>query len=305
MVKRIGSDIALLAARVMVGIIFIAHGLQKWHAGMDATTAAFAHLGVPSPQLAAYFATAAEIIGGAMLITGFGVRIAAFTLLVDMAGAGIFVESRGGIFTSTPGWELVVALAAVCLALLAFGGGRLGADGLLARWTATRDERIDSEDAPPRPPVPTGAVIISRASDDPSDARPFTEDRPTTRHSPYTPYSPYSAARSARAARADGPDPAHATPAGPVAAEAGATKTAVPETGATESGGAETGAMKSGGAETGAASEAAGSHAVPPQAGASQAPAETGEVEQLRSEVGRLQQELAATKRRPGSGKQP
>ncbi|MGW4469331.1 DoxX family membrane protein [Nonomuraea sp. NPDC004354] len=302
MVKRIGSDIALLAARVMVGIIFIAHGLQKWHAGMDATTAAFAHLGVPSPQLAAYFATAAEIIGGAMLITGFGVRIAAFTLLVDMAGAGIFVESRGGIFTSTPGWELVVALAAVCLALLAFGGGRLGADGLLARWTATRDERIDSEDAPPRPPVPTGAVIISRASDDPSDARPFTEDRPTTRHSPYTPYSPYSAARSARA---DGPDPAHAIPAGPVTPETGATKTAVPETGAAKSGGAGTGAMKSGGAETGAASEAAGSHAVPPQAGASQAPAEAGEVEQLRSEVGRLQQELAATKRRPGSGKQP
>ncbi|MEU7895519.1 DoxX family protein [Nonomuraea sp. NPDC049152] len=273
MTKRIGSDLALLLARVMVGIIFMAHGLQKWHVGMDSTTAGFTRLGVPSPQLAALFATGVELVGGAMLVIGLGVRIVALALLVDMAGAGIFVGARNGIFNSTPGWELVVALAATCLVLLALGGGLLGVDGMLNRWSATRDERIDNEESPPSPTVPTGAVIVSRVSDHPSAARPFTVERPTARYSP---------AAAARPAPTPGPDPVHDLPLGPVAHET----VSGPDGGQEDAG--------------------AGKHAVPPQAGASepQPEAESTELRDLRSEVDRLKGELAAARRRRGAGGQ-
>ncbi|MFD1932932.1 MULTISPECIES: DoxX family protein [Nonomuraea] len=306
MTKRIGSDLALLVARVMVGIIFIAHGLQKWHAGMDSTTADFTQLGVPSPQLAALFATGAEIIGGAMLVAGLGVRIAAFALLIDMAGAGIFVEARNGIFNGAPRWELVVALAAACLMLLTLGGGRLGVDGVLSRWTATRDERIDNEEAPVSPPVPTGAVILSRASEDPSTARAFMMERPLSRYSP---------AGATRSRPTPGPDPAHDLPSGPVAPP----RPVAPSGPATPSGPAvapgsaapsgpvaASGPAAHGTASGPAAAQDAGRHAVPRQAGASEPQGETEntDLHDLRSEVDRLKGELAAVRRRLGVGGQ-
>ncbi|MFC6896609.1 DoxX family membrane protein [Nonomuraea dietziae] len=171
MLKRITSDLALLVARIVVGVIFMAHGLQKWQGGLENTTAMFSQLGVPSPQLAAVFATAVEIIGGAMLIVGLGVRLAAVLLFADMVGAGYFVESRGGFFNSTPRWELVVALAAACLLLMALGGGRLGLDGLLHRSRLRRRDRRETEAAATAAAAataePRGSVIVSHASDEP------------------------------------------------------------------------------------------------------------------------------------------
>ncbi|GAA2663652.1 hypothetical protein GCM10010412_038370 [Nonomuraea recticatena] len=169
--KRITSDLALLVARIVVGVIFMAHGLQKWQGGLENTTAMFSQLGVPSPQLAAVFATAVEIIGGAMLIIGLGVRLAAVLLFADMVGAGYFVESRSGFFNSTPRWELVVALAAACLLLMALGGGRLGVDGLLHRSRLRRRDRRETEAAATAAAAataePRGSVIVSHASDEP------------------------------------------------------------------------------------------------------------------------------------------
>ncbi|GAA3473056.1 DoxX family membrane protein [Nonomuraea roseola] len=174
MLKRITSDLALLAARIVVGVIFMAHGLQKWQGGLENTTAMFSQLGVPSPQLAAVFATAVEIIGGAMLIIGLGVRLAAVLLFADMVGAGYFVESRSGVFNSTPRWELVVALAAACLLLMALGGGRLGVDGLLHRSRLRRRDRRETEAAATAAAAataePRGSVIVSHASDEPGAA---------------------------------------------------------------------------------------------------------------------------------------
>ncbi|MEV2267900.1 DoxX family membrane protein [Nonomuraea africana] len=186
MLKRITSDLALLVARIVVGVIFMAHGLQKWQGGLENTTAMFSQLGVPSPQLAAVFATVVEIIGGAMLIIGLGVRLAAALLFADMVGAGYFVESRAGVFNSTPRWELVVALAAACLLLMALGGGRISVDGLLNRAMAKRRDRRETEAATAAAAAataePRGSVIVSRPSDEPGSAasQPDTTQPETT-----------------------------------------------------------------------------------------------------------------------------
>lgn len=70
-------DLALLAARILLGVVLIAHGLQKLTAGFDGVTAMFAGMGIPLPQAAAAFAIGAEVVGGALLILGFLTPLAA------------------------------------------------------------------------------------------------------------------------------------------------------------------------------------------------------------------------------------
>ena len=62
-------DLILLIARVGLGVVFIAHGWQKYRTnGIDGTATGFDQMGVPAPTLSAYYATAVELIGGAALI---------------------------------------------------------------------------------------------------------------------------------------------------------------------------------------------------------------------------------------------
>ncbi|GGO61621.1 DoxX family protein [Nonomuraea cavernae] len=135
--KRSLFDLAALISRVTIGVIFIAHGWQKWQAGLGATAQNFTQTGVPLPQLAAGFTMVAEIVGGALLILGLFVRLSALALLIVSVGALVFVHGSQGIFE----WELVGSLAAICLLFLAVSGGRLGLDGLLRRIHRRRAER--------------------------------------------------------------------------------------------------------------------------------------------------------------------
>ena len=60
------KDLAVLAARVALGVVFVAHGAQKlftW--GLSGTADAFAGMGVPAPQASALVATLIELVGGA------------------------------------------------------------------------------------------------------------------------------------------------------------------------------------------------------------------------------------------------
>lgn len=76
-------DLGLLAARIVLGTIFIAHGWQKLTAWTIAgTTEAFAGMGVPMPQISAPFVAGLELIGGALLILGAG------SLALAAVGAG-------------------------------------------------------------------------------------------------------------------------------------------------------------------------------------------------------------------------
>ena len=143
--KRVVFDIAALIARVIIGVIFLAHGLQKWQQGLGATTEGFRRSGVPEPQLAAAFSTVGETLGGILLILGLLVRPAALVLLISMIGAFVFVHRGGGIFMAEGGWELVGALGSAALLFLALGGGRLGLDGIFNAARTRRARRRAAE----------------------------------------------------------------------------------------------------------------------------------------------------------------
>ncbi|MGN9842986.1 DoxX family protein [Nonomuraea sp. H19] len=144
--KRVVFDVAALIARVATGVIFVAHGWEKWQSGMGATTQGFRQMGIPMPGLAAGYATVVEAVGGIFLILGLLVRPVALLLLINMLGAILFVHGTKGVMVTTGGWELAGALGALSLLFLALGGGRIGIDGLIGSITRKRSERRAAKD---------------------------------------------------------------------------------------------------------------------------------------------------------------
>ena len=127
-------DLVLLIARVGLGVVFIAHGWQKYRTnGIDGTATGFDQMGVPAPTLSAYYATAVELIGGAALILGALTTVAGVLLTLDMVGAFAFVHLSNGPFVADGGWELVVVLGLAALTLASVGAGRYSVDNSFSR----------------------------------------------------------------------------------------------------------------------------------------------------------------------------
>src|SRR5262249_15737191 len=96
------DDYAVTVVRVMLGIVFFAHGAQKalvWFGGngWDATVHGFTHnMGIPA--FLAVLAILAEFLGGLGLIIGMLARIAAFGILINMVVAVLMVHLPNGLF---------------------------------------------------------------------------------------------------------------------------------------------------------------------------------------------------------------
>ncbi|MCC3764277.1 DoxX family protein [Glycomyces sp. TRM65418] len=146
MIARL-RPIALLIGRVVLGVVFIAHGWQKFSTqGMDATAEGFESLGIPAPTLSAYFTVAAELVGGAMLIVGALLPLVGLALTFVMLGAMYFVHPLDGAFFSREGgYEYVLLLAAVSIAIGFSGGGALALDSL---WFKDKDKNDQPEEHP-------------------------------------------------------------------------------------------------------------------------------------------------------------
>jgi putative oxidoreductase len=127
-------DLVLLLSRVGLGVVFLAHGWQKFRTnGLDGTAAAFDKMGVPAPTLSAYYATAVELLGGVALIIGVLTPVVGVLLALDMLGALAFVHLSNGVFVADGGWELVAILGLLSLTLAVVGAGRFSLDKLFTR----------------------------------------------------------------------------------------------------------------------------------------------------------------------------
>lgn len=128
------ADFALLLTRVALGVVFIAHGWQKFNEwGLDGTRQSFADMGIPAPALAAQFSTWVELVGGALLILGAFMPVVGALLAVNMFGALVYVHAPHGIFASENGYEMVLVFGITSVLLAVVGSGRFGVDGLLGR----------------------------------------------------------------------------------------------------------------------------------------------------------------------------
>ena len=113
-------DLATLAARAGLGVMFLAHALLKIVVfTVPGTVQFFASVGLPGAF--AYLTIAAELAGGVMLLAGIYPRLAAVGLLPVLLGALWVHSGNGWLFTSSNGgWEYpaFLVLAAVVVALL-------------------------------------------------------------------------------------------------------------------------------------------------------------------------------------------
>ncbi|KAA0919199.1 DoxX family protein [Dietzia sp. ANT_WB102] len=125
-------DAAILLARVGLGVVFAAHGWQKFFTlGLNRVGEQFAGYGIPQPAVTAAIVAGVELVAGAALIAGLLTPLAGILLGVDMAGAFYFVHATNGPFITQNGWELVVALGVGALLVAAVGAGRFSIDRVL------------------------------------------------------------------------------------------------------------------------------------------------------------------------------
>lgn len=129
-------DLALLVARIGLGVVLLTHGIDKLRAGFGATADGFDAMGIPLPAAAAAFALVAEIGGGALLVLGLLTPLAGILVIAQMAGAFWFAHRGTEVLTANGGWELVGLIAFLALVIGATGAGRFSLDALIGRRTA-------------------------------------------------------------------------------------------------------------------------------------------------------------------------
>ncbi|PYN38226.1 MAG: DoxX family protein [Candidatus Rokuibacteriota bacterium] len=131
-----------LVVRVVLGVVFFAHGAQKtfgWFGGhgLSATIGGFRHMNIPPAATA--LAAFTECFGGLALIIGLLARPAALGLILVMVVAIAKVHGKHGFFLNfamTPGkghgYEFNLVLIAMALSILIGGAGALSIDRLIA-----------------------------------------------------------------------------------------------------------------------------------------------------------------------------
>jgi putative oxidoreductase len=127
-------DVLMLAARLLLGAVLLAHGWQKLIGeGLGATGSDFHRMGVPLPTLSAGFAASIESGGGLLFVAGLLTPIAGVVVSLLMVCAGYFAGDWFGGITGSGGWELVGVIIAGALLLAAAGPGRFSLDHVLAQ----------------------------------------------------------------------------------------------------------------------------------------------------------------------------
>lgn len=132
---RAGYGITVL--RIIVGIIFMAHGSQKLFGmfggyGLEGTSQYMASLGLNPGYLMALMSGSAEFFGGLGLVVGLLARPAAVVLIVMLVIAILSVHIHNGLFMANNGYEFALALLGGAIAVLFEGAGRLSLDRSIA-----------------------------------------------------------------------------------------------------------------------------------------------------------------------------
>lgn len=143
------TDLAPLALRLGLGIVFGLHGWQKLTDGPAGFGGMLTGLGVGAPDVFAWLVTIAELGGGILLLAGLLTRLATLPLIATMIGAMVLVKADLGIIAGPeapmPGAELDIALLAGLVALLLIGPGRISADHAIGIEPETAHRRDEAQ----------------------------------------------------------------------------------------------------------------------------------------------------------------
>jgi putative oxidoreductase len=142
------DDAAVFILRILLGIVFFPHGMQKllgWFGGYGfAGSMGFFTGQMGIPAIFAFLAIMAEGLGSLGLLTGLLTRVAAFGITVNMIVAVYMIHWHNGFFMNWfgamssagkpagEGFEFHLLVIAIGIALMIKGGGRWSLDRVIS-----------------------------------------------------------------------------------------------------------------------------------------------------------------------------
>ena len=125
-------NLSLLLLRVVLAIVFLAHGVRHVFGGgkIPGTARWFESLGMKPGVLHAWLASLTEIGSGALLVVGLLTPLAAAGVVGVMVVAWITNHLKNGFFIFRPGegYEYVMTLTVLALAIAGLGAGEWSLD---------------------------------------------------------------------------------------------------------------------------------------------------------------------------------
>jgi putative oxidoreductase len=118
--NRTAVDVSLLLMRIIVGLVFAAHGAQKmfgWFEGPGLTKL------VEMMGWIGYLVAVGEFLGGLGIMVGFLARFSAAANIVIMIGAIAMVHGQHGFFLQNKGFEYNLALIGLLAPIVILGSG--------------------------------------------------------------------------------------------------------------------------------------------------------------------------------------
>src|SRR5438552_6399315 len=124
------ADVGLLALRLALGAVFLAHGAQKGFGafggpGFEGATGFIGSLGFRPARLWAGLAVGGELAAGFLFLLGLLTPVASLLALATMAVAIAKVHGPKGFFIQNGGNEYNLVLLVAALAVAAMGPGAL------------------------------------------------------------------------------------------------------------------------------------------------------------------------------------
>jgi len=122
------QPLALLAMRVTLGIIMVAHGYRKVFGGLHHFSQMVSGMGIPA--WLGYVSSFTELLGGVLILAGLFTRAAAFAICIDLVVAIWKVHWHNGL-TADHGVEFPLAVATLAFTLIFLGAGPIAMDHVL------------------------------------------------------------------------------------------------------------------------------------------------------------------------------
>lgn len=134
------SDHRSILPRLIVGLVFLSEGIQKFLFPELVGAGRFEKIGFANPEFLSAFVASFEIVCGILMLIGFSVRLAAIPLLIIMITA--ITTTKIPILTEKGFWQMAhdsrtdFAMTLLIIFLIIYGAGKLSID----YWINQRQE---------------------------------------------------------------------------------------------------------------------------------------------------------------------